>query len=167
MEMSKISQNSNEIMQIISFSIDKEEFGLEILQIQEVIRLPKITKVHNDKKFFKGIIDLRETVIPIIDLREKFGLASKEYDETTRVIVVEVAEKKIGMIVDTVSQVVRVAKDKIAEAPKIGNSVEADYLEGVVRLDDRLIILLKIENLLTSDEVMELNSSNLQDMMVQ
>ncbi len=147
--------------QLVTFAIDTEEYGLEILKVQEVVRLPHITRLPRAPLFIKGVINLRGNIIPIIDLREKFGLKSEKYTETTRVIIIEVVDKKLGMIVDNVSQVVRVAESSIAPPPPMISGEANQYLAGVVRLDERLIILLNVENILTHDEVIQLEQTNL------
>lgn len=157
-----LNTNGNEL-QIITFSVHDEEFGLNILQVEEIIRLPHITKLYNKSKYFKGIIDIREEVIPILDLREKFGLKAREYSGTTRAVIVEVSEKKIGIVVDTVSQVIRISKDAISPAPKLGDGIDANYLDGVVRYDERLIIMLNIDKLLSNEEIVELEQTHLQE----
>ncbi len=149
-------QQKDQIRQLVTFTIDTEEYGLGILKVQEIVRLPKITRLPKAPEFIKGVIDLRGNIIPIIDLREKFGLLAKEYIETTRVIIVEVAEKRIGMIVDTVSQVVRVSESNIAPPPTNVDGNVNEYIDGVVRLENRLIILLKVDGILSTEEVVQL-----------
>jgi purine-binding chemotaxis protein CheW len=146
----------NEVIQIVGFVVDTEEYGLEILKVQEVVRLPHITRLPRSPIFIKGVINLRGNIIPIIDLREKFGLRAKKYIDSTRVIIVEVGEKKIGMIVDIVSQVIRVTKDSIVPPPSMVSGVGKEYLSGVVRLEKRLIMLLKIEDIISSNKIINI-----------
>lgn len=144
------------IKQLVTFTVSEEEYGLEILKVQEVVRLPHITKIPKAPAFIKGIIDLRGNIIPVIDLREKFGFERKEYNDTTRVIVVEVAERNIGMIVDTVSQVIRVPESKIAPPPRMISGGTGQYIEGIAKLEERLIILLKVDEILSTEEIVQL-----------
>ncbi len=160
-QQDEIIQQKDTIKQLVTFTVNMEEYGLEILQVQEVVRLPHITRLPRAPIFIKGVINLRGNIIPIIDLREKFGLEAKQYTETTRVIIVEVSEKKIGMIVDTVSQVVRVPESKIAPPPPMISGIAHEYLAGVVRMEDRLIILLKIDDILSTEEVLQLEQAQL------
>jgi purine-binding chemotaxis protein CheW len=149
------------IKQVVTFSVDVEEYGIEILKVQEVIRLPQITKLPKAPQFIKGIIDLRGVVIPIVDLREKFGLVAKEYKENTRVIIIEVEEKKIGMIVDNVSQVVSTPESSILPPPpSMYKSDSEKYIDGVIRLEERFIILLNINHIFSTEEVVQLEQTD-------
>ncbi|MDH4127561.1 MAG: chemotaxis protein CheW [Spirochaetota bacterium] len=154
------AKKKESLKQLVTFTINTEEYGLEILKVQEVVRLPHITRLPRAPIFIKGVINLRGNIIPIIDLREKFGMEAKKYSETTRVIIVEVAEKRIGMIVDNVSQVVRVNESDVAPPPPMISGITNEYLSGVVRLEDRLIILLKVDDILSTEEVIQLEQTN-------
>jgi purine-binding chemotaxis protein CheW len=145
-----------ELNQLISFLIGDEVYGLDILRVKEVIRIREITRLPKAPSFVKGIINLRGDVIPIIDLRDKFGLELQEYAITTRVIVVDVDEKLVGMVVDAASQVVRMPADQIDPPPPIVGGLSAEYIKGVGKLDDRLVILLNIDRILTQEEKVEL-----------
>jgi purine-binding chemotaxis protein CheW len=148
--------------QIISFKVGDEEYGLEILSVREVIRIKEITKLPKAPDFVTGVINLRGDVIPIIDLRKKFGLSFREYSEMTRVIVVEVERKLMGMVVDSVSHVIRIGQDQIVPPPTLVGGISADYIRGVGKLDERLIVLLNIGKILTSEEKIELEKINVQ-----
>jgi purine-binding chemotaxis protein CheW len=145
-----------ELNQLISFEVGDEEYGLEILRVKEVIRIREITRLPKAPRFVKGIINLRGDVIPIIDLRDRFGLEHKEYTIMTRVIVVDVESKLVGMVVDAASQVVRIPSDQIEPPPPIVGGISAEYIKGVGKLDDRLVILLNIDRILTVEEKVEL-----------
>jgi purine-binding chemotaxis protein CheW len=145
-----------ELNQLISFIVGDEEYGLDILRVKEVIRIREITRLPKAPSFVKGIINLRGDVIPIIDLRDKFGLEHKSYTATTRVIVVDVEDKLVGMVVDAASQVVRVPADQIEPPPPIVGGLSAEYIRGVGKLDERLVILLNIDKILTQEEKVEL-----------
>jgi purine-binding chemotaxis protein CheW len=136
--------------------VGDEEYGLEILRVKEVIRIREITRLPKAPRFVKGIINLRGDVIPIIDLRDRFGLEHKEYTVMTRVIVVDVEGKLVGMVVDAASQVVRIPSDQIEPPPPIVGGISAEYIKGVGKLDDRLVILLNIDRILTVEEKVEL-----------
>ncbi|MDH4128504.1 MAG: chemotaxis protein CheW [Spirochaetota bacterium] len=155
--MNGTASQKESLKQLVTFSVKDEEFGLDILQVQEVLRLPQITVLPKAPSFIKGVIDLRGSIIPIIDLREKFGLDHEKYSDTTRVIIVDITNKKIGMVVDNVSQVVRVPESYISPPPSMIQKGITDYLDGVVRLEDRLIILLNVDALLSIEEIVQLN----------
>lgn len=144
------------LTQLISFMVGKEEYGLEILTVKEVIRIREITRIPKAPVFVKGIINLRGDVIPIIDLREKFGLEIQEYTTMTRVIIVEVDGKSIGMVVDSVSQVIRIEKDQVEPPPPLIGGISAEYLRGVGKIGEKLIIMLNIDKILTVDEKIDL-----------
>lgn len=166
MEDNKNNTDQDEIIQIVTFKINLEEYGLEILRVQEIVRLPHITRLPKAPIFIKGVINLRGNIIPILDLRVKFGLEPIKYSDTTRVIVVEIMDKKIGMIVDNVSQVVRVPKKSIAPAPPMVSGISEKYLEGVIRLEDRLIILLNVDDILSNQEVIQIDENKISEKQV-
>jgi len=151
-----------ELRQFISFSVGEEEYGLELLRVKEVIRVREITWLPKAPSFVKGIINLRGDVIPIIDLRDKFGLEAKEATAMTRVIVVEVEGKLMGMVVDSASQVVRIPADQIEPPPPVFGDRAQDFITGVGKIDDRLIILLNSEAVLTAEERTQLGSLHTQ-----
>lgn len=141
------------LQQLVSFKLGNEEFGVDIIKVQEIMRLQEITQVPQMPGFVEGVINLRGNVIPIVNLRKKFGLEDREGDKQTRIIVVNVAGKKVrGFIVDAVEQVLRLSEEQIAPAPDVELSVNKEYLKGVGKLDDRLLILLDLDKLLTTDE---------------
>ena len=123
-----------ELNQLISFMVGEEEDGLDILRVKEVIRIREITRLPQAPSFVKGIINLRGDVIPIIDLRDKFGLEHREYTAMTRVIVVDVDGKLVGMVVDAASQVVRIPADQIEPPPPIAGGLSVEYIRGVGKL---------------------------------
>ena len=138
-------------MQIVSFRLAQEEYGIEITKVQEIILMGEITRVPQTPDFVKGLINLRSTVIPIIDLRLRFGLTLEAASDETRIMVVNVAGKTIGIIVDAVSEVLRITPDEIAPPPPTVAGLGRDYLTGLVKLDKRLLILLDIDKILGSD----------------
>ena len=155
-EQKKQSDLEGDLNQLISFEVGNEEYGLDILQVKEVIRLREITRLPKAPSFVKGIINLRGDIIPILDLRDRFGLEHQEYTNMTRVIVVDVDSKLVGMVVDAASQVVRIPADQIDPTPPIVGALSAEYIKGVGKLDERLIILLNIDRILTTEEKVEL-----------
>ncbi len=143
---------TDELRQFISFAVGDEEYGLELLRVKEVIRLREITWLPKAPVFVKGIINLRGDVIPIISLREKFGLPETESTAATRVIVVEADGRLIGMVVDSASQVVRIPTDQIEPPPPMLGGSMQDLITAVGKLDDKLIILLDVDAVLTADQ---------------
>ncbi len=142
---------ANEELQLVIFRLAKEEYGLPITKVQEINRLVPITKLPQTPSFMEGIINLRGRVIPVIDLRKRFQLAAAEQSEDNRIIIVEVNEQTVGVIVDAVTEVVRLAAGSI-EPPPPAFIIDAQYIHGVGKLDDRLLILLDIDRILTSQE---------------
>ena len=142
--------------QIINFSVGTEEYGVDIHTMKEVIRIREITPLPKAPHFVKGVINLRGDVIPIIDLREKFGLEQREYTEATRVMVVEVEKRMIGLVVDSVSHVIRLGEGQIDPTPPLVGGVSSEYIRGVGKLDERLIVLLNIDRIITAEEKIEL-----------
>jgi purine-binding chemotaxis protein CheW len=157
MEATKVKE-AEELRQLISFSVGEEEYGLELLRVKEVIRMREITWLPKAPSFVKGIINLRGDVIPIIDLRDKFGLESREDTAQTRVIVVEIEGRLLGLVVDSASQVVRIAADQIDPPPSVPGGFSQELITGVGKIDDRLVILLNADSILTAGEKMALSS---------
>jgi purine-binding chemotaxis protein CheW len=158
MESAKIRVEADgELSQLISFMVGDEEYGLDILRVKEVIRVREITRLPKAPSFVKGIINLRGDVIPIIDLRDKFGLPAQDQTADTRVIVVDVEGKLVGMVVDSASQVVRIPADQIDPPPPIVGGLSAEFVRGVGKMEDRLIILLDIDRILTMREKLALD----------
>ncbi len=139
-------------MQLVSFRLAQEEYGIEITKVQEIILMGEITRVPQTPDYIKGLINLRSTVIPIVDLRLRFGLTQQEQTDETRIMVVNVSGKTIGIIVDAVSEVLRIAHDQIAPPPPTVSGLGREYLTGLVKLETRLLILLDIDKILNDHE---------------
>jgi len=140
-------------MQLVSFRLAQEEYGIEITKVQEIILMGEITRVPQTPPYIKGLINLRSTVIPIVDLRLRFGLPPQDPTDDTRIMVVNVGGKTIGIIVDEVSEVLRVSQDQIAPPPATVSGLGRDYLTGLVKLENRLLILLHIDRLFSDEDV--------------
>ncbi len=138
----------------LTFKLGNEEFGVEILKIRELIGIMEITRVPQTCDFVQGVINLRGKVIPVIDLRAKFGLARVDYDEQTCVIVVEVGTL-MGIIVDTVCEVHDIPAERIEPAPTLGCGVDTSFILGMGKVDNEVKILLDIDSVLNSDELVE------------
>ena len=146
--------------QMISFAISDEDYGVDIQTVKEVIRKKEITRLPKAPAFVKGVINLRGDVIPIIDLRERFNMEQQEYTNMTRVIVVEVDGRSIGMVVDSVSHVLRIEEGQIEPPPPCVGKVSEEYIRGVGKVDDKLIVLLNINHILSTEEKIELGKVN-------
>jgi len=140
--------------QLVSFKIENEEFGVNIEEVQEIIRLPEITRVPQAPFFVEGVINLRGNVLPVIDLRKRFDLEATKKTNATRIVVTNVEGKTTGIIVDSVSEVLRLPKDSIEPPPPIIAGIEAKYLRGIGKLNEgkRLLILLNLKEILTVRE---------------
>jgi len=146
-------KQDDELMQLVTFSIGEEEFGVDILKVQEIIRTMEITKVPKAPNFVEGVINLRGKVIPIIDLRRRFGLSSKEHDKHTRIIVIEINNMIVGFVVDSVSEVLRIPASTVEPPPAVVAGMESEYISGVGKLQDRLLILLDLDRLLSNEDL--------------
>lgn len=147
----------------LTFSLAKEEYGIGILKIKEIIGMVPITTVPRTPDFVKGVINLRGKVIPVIDLRLRFGMASIDYTERTCIIVVEIegtaGTVQIGIVVDAVSEVLNVNGEDIEETPTFGAKLNTDYILGMAKMDGGVKILLDIDRVLSAQEVAELESA--------
>lgn len=148
-------QAHGQLLQLVSFHIGGEEFGLDILRVQEIIRIQELTRVPNSPDFVDGVINLRGKVIPVVALRKRFGLEELAHDKQTRIVVVEVRGTVLGFIVDSVSEVLRIPADTVEPPPRLGK-VEREYVSGVGKLDNRLLILLDVDRLMSDAD--EFNS---------
>jgi purine-binding chemotaxis protein CheW len=151
-------QNEQEL-QLVIFRLAKEEYGLPIKKVQEINRLVPITKLPQAPSFMEGVINLRGRIIPVVDLRKRFQLTTTEYDDDTRIIIVEVNGQTVGVIVDAVNEVVRLGASNI-EPPPPSFILDAQYVNGVGKLEERLLILLDIDKILTTQEEIALRQIN-------
>ncbi len=144
---------SDELLQLVSFNIGSEEFGVDILKVQEINRMVEITKVPQTPHYVEGVINLRGKVIPIVDLRKRFNLETKEYDKDTRIVVVDIGGNVMGMVVDSVSEVLRLPSNTIEPPPEIATGVNSEYIKGVAKLEDRLLIFLDLSKVIDVSEI--------------
>jgi purine-binding chemotaxis protein CheW len=150
--------NEGRILQLVTFKLGDEEFGVDILKVQEINRMMDITRIPNAPPFIEGVINLRGKIIPIVDLRKRLGFlnGTSFTEKTTRIIVVELDGLVLGFIVDSVSEVLRIPENTIEPPPSIVGGVESDYIEGVGKLDNRLLILLELKKLFSCPDRKEL-----------
>jgi purine-binding chemotaxis protein CheW len=139
--------------QFLTFTLGGEEYGVEILRVQEIKGFTAVTPIPNSPAFVKGVMNLRGTVVPVFDLRLKFGMSSKEYDRFTVIVVVNVGVRVVGLVVDAVSDVLDIAHRAIDTSPDLGGSVDTSILQGIARNGDRLITLLDIDRVVGVEPV--------------
>ncbi len=157
-----IRKDSDGLEQMVTFSLGAEEFGVNILQVQEINRMVEITQVPQTDRFVKGIINLRGKVIPIIDLRTKFGMEEKEYDNHSRIVVVETGDETVGLVVDSVAEVLRVPAGSLEDAPDLisnhgGGTANSDFIKAIVKLDERLLVYLDVGKIVGSSKLPDLS----------
>ncbi len=138
-------EGSGEVLQLVSFQLGPEEYAIDILDVQEIIRMVEITPVPNAPHYVEGVLNLRGKVIPIINLRTRLGLSSTEHTKDTRIVVVDVAHLLLGFIVDSVEEVLRLPEELIEPPPSIGHGRADEFHKGVGRVEGRLLILLNLE----------------------
>ncbi len=148
----------NKILQLVTFRIGNEEFGFDIFKVKEINKMMDITQIPNSQSSVKGVVNLRGSVIPVVSLREKLNFSDKEYTNSTRIIVVEYQNKSIGFIVDEVNEVLRIESSIIEKPPEMTTTVESAYINGVAKLENRLLILLDLDKILTKEEELEIDS---------
>lgn len=153
MDADHLSVQENELLQLVTFAISEEEFGIGILRVQEIIRMMPITKVPNSPHSVEGVINLRGKVIPVIDLRKRFSMEFHAHDSQTRIVVIEIHGMIVGFVVDQVSEVLRIQSNTVEPPPPVVSGVESEYIKGVGKLDGRLLILLDLEKLFSREEI--------------
>ncbi len=162
-EKNSFSSLSDREGKYLTFSLAGEEYGIGILQVKEIIGMMPITSVPRTPDFVKGVINLRGKVIPVIDLRLRFAIPESEYTERTCIIVVEITasygEMVIGIVVDSVSEVLNIKRENIEESPSFGTSLDSQYILGMAKLEGGVKILLDIDKVLTSEELTLLEQS--------
>jgi purine-binding chemotaxis protein CheW len=140
----------NPVLQFVGFRLGDEDYAVAITKIQEIILMKPITRIPQTPSFVEGLINLRGSVIPIVNLRERFGLPRREYDDETRTVVVNVQDRTVGCIVDAVTQVMRIDRELVQPPPP---SVSLQHIAGVAKLDDRLLIILDVDALFDADQL--------------
>lgn len=142
----------SDVFQLVSFEIAGEEFGVDILKVQEIIHVVDMTQVPSSPEFVEGVINLRGQIIPVINLRHRFGFPAREKDRQTRIVVVELASKTVGFLVDRVQEVLRVETTVIEPPPELVTNITTQYITGVAKLEGRLLILLDLDAVLSKEE---------------
>ena len=147
-------KSANQILQLVSFNLADEEYGVEVLKVREIIRMPVITRMPNVPSYVVGVINLRGKVIPIISLRNKFGLMECENSITTRIMVMDVHNQLIGFIVDSVSEVIRINDSEIQPPPNIALSgaISKEFIYGVFNHGEKLLILIDLDKMIDPED---------------
>ncbi len=162
-EEQRKQQLSGEVIQVVSFQLGNEEYGVDISQVQEIIRMVEITHVPRAPRFMEGVINLRGQLIPIIDLRTRFGMPRINATKSTRIIVTEIGSKRVGIVVDSVSEVLNIPIENVEEAPEMIAGVGTEYIQGVGKMNDRLIIMLDLTMVITGEEKAQLDQVETSD----
>lgn len=140
---------------VIVFQLQEEEYGIPVGQVRSIEKVQHITRVPRTIEFVKGVINLRGLVTPIVDLRKRFGLSEAVYSDSTRIIIVVLEDMEVGLIVDSANDVIDIPKDSIEPPPEVVGMVEVEYINGVAKLDKRLLILLNLDKVLNPEELLE------------
>ena len=138
--------------QFLTFTIQGEEYGIEILRVQEIKGFTKVRPIPNAPPYIKGAINLRGTVVPIIDLRSRFGMSETEYNQFTVIIVVSIETKVVGLVVDAVSDVLNIAKEQIDESLNLGSDIDTSFFRGMGKVGEKLVVLLDVDHLVSGDK---------------
>lgn len=158
-EVKTAARLEGSVEKYLTFTLGEEEYGLEILKVREIIGMMKITRVPRMPGFVLGVINLRGKVIPVMDLRLKFGMQYKENTELTCIIVVELEDMLMGVVVDRVFEVANIDSGNIEETPSFGVDVDTEYITGIGKVGDRVIILLDVDRVLSADEILKVAES--------
>ena len=142
----------------MTFRLDNETYGINVMQVQEVLRYTEIAPVPGAPSYVLGIINLRGNVVTVIDTRQRFGLMTAETTDSTRIVIIEVDQQVVGIMVDSVSEVVYLRQSEMETAPNVGNDESAKFIQGVCHKNDELLILVELDKLLTNEEWAELES---------
>jgi len=152
MSTQTVKATEDPILQWVTFRLDNETYGINVMQVQEVLRYTEIAPVPGAPNYVMGIINLRGNVVTVIDTRERFGLPSQDLSDNTRIVIIETDEQVVGILVDAVAEVVYLRQSEIELAPNVGNDESAKFIQGVCHKNDELLILVELEKLLSDVE---------------
>ena len=157
--MSQAAESSNDpLIQWVTFKLDSEVYGIDVMQVQEVLRVSEIAPVPGAPNYVMGIINLRGNVVTVIDTRKRFGLSENEIDDSTRIVIIESDGNVVGMLVDSVAEVVDLKRSEIESSPNVGNDESSKYIQGVATVNGELLILVDINKMLSEDEWNDISS---------
>ncbi|MBE0437503.1 MAG: chemotaxis protein CheW [Methylomicrobium sp.] len=151
------TKQNNPVLQWVTFRLGDEKYGINVMQVQEVLRVAEIAPVPGAPSYVLGIINLRGNVVTVIDTRNRFGLMSKETDDNSRIVIIETESHIIGILVDSVAEVVELRSSDIETAPNVGNEETSRYIQGVTSRDNELLILVDLNKFLSDEEKAELD----------
>lgn len=141
------------VLQLVGFNVGREFFGVSIGAVKEIIRVPDITPVPDTPDFVEGVVNLRGRIVPVVDMRRRVGIQSAERNRGNRILVLELAGKVVGLIVDSASDIIKISEEAIEPPPDIVSSIGAEYVTGVGKLEGKLIVLLDLTRLLSAEEM--------------
>jgi len=144
---------SDQSLEFLAFTLGKEEYGISIQKVQELRGYETVTRIANAPPFIKGVVNLRGIIVPIVDMRIKFNLGTPTYDQMTVVVILNVVGRVVGMVVDSVSDVVTLSQAQIKPAPEMSGAMSTDYLTGLGTIDERMLILVDIDKLMSSPDM--------------
>ncbi|MBF0328277.1 MAG: chemotaxis protein CheW [Nitrospirae bacterium] len=147
---------SDELLQLVTFNLDNEEYAVDILKVQEINRMTEITRVPNSPAYVEGVVNLRGKVIPVINIRTKFSLEAKEPDSRSRIMIMDIEGITMGVVVDSVSEVLRIPGNIVEPTPPLASNISAEFMKGIAKLADRLIILLDLDRMLGKSDAVAL-----------
>lgn len=148
----------------LTFVLGSEEYGIEILKVQEIRGYDTVTRIPDAPDFIKGVINLRGTIVPVVDMRLKFKLGKAEYNEFTVMIILNIARRVVGMVVDGVSDVMQLTAEQIRPAPEFGGAVNTRFITGIGALDKRMLILVDIEKLMSGSDMSLMDAASSQSL---
>lgn len=140
-------------LEFLAFTLDSEEYGIDIQKVQELRGYDAVTRIANAPAFLKGVVNLRGVIVPIVDMRIKFTLGTPTYDQFTVVIILNIADRVMGLVVDSVSDVITLTPEQVKPVPEMGTAFNTDYLIGLGTLEERMLILVDIDRLMSSQEI--------------
>lgn len=159
--MRNVRQAAVPQVQLVTFSVGGEEFGLDVFSVHEILRHQEVTAVPRAPAFVEGVLDVRGEVVPVVDLRRRFEVAEIGYDDDTRIVLVDFAGERLGLVVDSVTEVLRAPETAISAPPAYIRGLSAEFVRGIVRHNGRLIILVDLERILSSEERIALEGAGL------
>ena len=158
MKNSTAQSSDDPMLQWVTFRLDNETYGINVMQVQEVLRYSEIAPVPGAPSYVLGIINLRGNVVTVIDTRQRFGLDSADVTDNTRIVIIEADKQVVGILVDSVAEVVYLRQSEIETAPNVGNDESAKFIQGVCNKNNELLILVELEKLMSEEEWAELES---------
>lgn len=155
---SSLKGSEDPILQWVTFKLDNETYGINVMRVQEVLRYTEIAPVPGAPSYVLGIINLRGNVVTVIDTRQRFGLESSDVNDNTRIVIIEADKQVVGILVDSVAEVVYLRQSEIETAPNVGNEESAKFIQGVCNKNNELLILVELEKMMSEEEWSELES---------